>query len=37
MPARLQAMVAERLADEIRACAAALGGPAEAWPARYGL
>jgi hypothetical protein len=30
-------MLAERLSDELKACADMFGGPAEDWPKRYGL
>jgi hypothetical protein len=30
-------VIRDRLADELRACASVLGGPAESWPTRYGL
>jgi hypothetical protein len=33
----IRAVMRDRLADEIRACAAVLGGPARDWPALYGL
>lgn len=34
---RLAHMLAERLSDELKACADLFGGPAAAWPGRYGL
>ena len=37
MPDPMKHLVAARLAGELRACAAAFGGPAEAWPRLYGL
>ncbi len=37
MPDSLKHLVAARLAGELKACAAAFGGPAEAWPQLYGL
>jgi hypothetical protein len=33
----VRAVLIEQLADEIRDCARVFGGPAEQWPARYGL
>jgi hypothetical protein len=33
----VRAFLLAELADEIRGCAHAFGGPAQAWPARYGL
>jgi hypothetical protein len=33
----IRAVLLDFLADEIRACAEVLGGPARFWPARYGL
>jgi len=37
MPESIKQLVAARLAGELRACAAAFGGPADAWPRLYGL
>jgi Sulfotransferase family len=37
MPEPLKRVISERLAGELRDCAAAFGGPAKAWPALYGL
>jgi hypothetical protein len=33
----IRTVIRDRLADEVRACASALGGPARDWPALYGL
>ena len=37
MPDNVRAVLAECLADELRACARTLGGPAERWPELYGI
>lgn len=37
MPAPVKAFLLAELAEEIRGCAKAFGGPAQSWPARYGL
>jgi hypothetical protein len=37
MSAPVRAFLLAALAEEIRGCAHAFGGPAHAWPARYGL
>ncbi|HEX4080747.1 MAG TPA: sulfotransferase [Rhizomicrobium sp.] len=37
MSNEIRDILLEHLADEVRACAAQLGGPARAWPAAYGL
>ena len=37
MPEYARAVLVEYFAEELRACAAQLGGAAEAWPARYGF
>lgn len=37
MPDAIRTYLLNELADEIRACADVFGGPAERWPARYGL
>jgi hypothetical protein len=33
----IRAVIRDRLAGEVRACASVFGGPAREWPARYGL
>jgi hypothetical protein len=37
LPDKIRAVIRDRLADEVRACASVLGGPARDWPALYGL
>ena len=37
MPDAIRDVIRDRLADEVRACAALLGGAARNWPALYGL
>jgi hypothetical protein len=37
MSAEIRARLAEYFAEELHACAKAFGGPAAAWPAKYGL
>jgi len=37
LPAPVRAYLLDQLADEICGCAQLFGGPAKAWPARYGL
>jgi hypothetical protein len=37
MPEHIRDVLIEYLGDEVRACAAMLGGAASAWPSRYGL
>jgi hypothetical protein len=37
LPQPIKAFLLDELAEEIRGCARLFGGPAEQWPARYGL